>query len=43
MNWAIIGKTIAGWILTLVVVGSSTAVLTAQGTYAPEVGINHCN
>ena len=43
MNWEIIGKTIAGWILTLVVVGGSTAVLTAQGTYAPEVGIYNCN
>ena len=38
----IVGKTIVGWILTLIVVGSSTALLTAQGTYAPEVGVHDC-
>ena len=42
INWKIVGKTFIGWILTLVVVGSSTALLTAQGTYAPEVGESDC-
>jgi len=42
INWSIVGKTFIGWILTLVVVGSSTALLTAQGTYAPEVGESDC-
>ena len=38
MNLRIIFKCIAGWIITLLVVGSSTALLTAQGAYTPEVG-----
>ena len=42
INWNIVGKTFIGWILTLVVVGSSTALLTAQGSYAPEVGVSDC-
>ena len=42
INWNIVGKTFIGWILTLIVVGSSTALLTAQGTYAPEVGNSDC-
>ena len=42
VNWNIVGKTIVGWVLTLIVVGSSTALLTAQGTYAPEVGVRGC-
>ena len=42
INCYIVGKTIIGWILTLIVVGSSTALLTAQGTYAPEVGVHKC-
>lgn len=35
VNWNIVGKTVAGWLLTCVVVGFSAAVLTAQGAYAP--------
>ena len=31
MNLRIIFKCIAGWVITLLVVGSSTALLTAQG------------
>ena len=38
MNLRIIFKCIAGWVITLLVVGSSTALLTAQGAYTPEVG-----
>tara|TARA_B100000085_G_scaffold275103_1_gene292628 strand:- start:5207 stop:6688 length:1482 start_codon:yes stop_codon:yes gene_type:complete len=38
MNFKIIFKCIAGWVITLLVVGSSTALLTAQGAYTPEVG-----
>ena len=43
INWVIVGRTIVGWGLTLIVVGSTTAILTAQGTYAPEVGGYDCN
>jgi len=43
INWVIVGRTVVGWGLTLVVVGSTTAILTAQGTYAPEVGGYDCN
>lgn len=43
VNWVIVGRTVVGWGLTLVVVGSTTAILTAQGTYAPEVGRYDCN
>lgn len=42
INWAIVWKTIFGWVITLIVVGSSTALLTAQGTYGPEVGVRGC-
>lgn len=42
VNWSIVWKTIFGWVITLVVVGTSTALLTAQGTYAPEVGVHGC-
>jgi len=38
INLRIIFKCIAGWVITLLVVGSSTALLTAQGAYTPEVG-----
>lgn len=43
INWVIVGRTVVGWGLTLVVVASTTAILTAQGTYAPEVGGYDCN
>ncbi len=36
MNRTIVFKTIIGWVITLVVVGSTAAVLTAQGAYGPE-------
>ena len=42
VNWTIVWKTIFGWVITLIVVGTSTALLTAQGTYAPEVGVRGC-
>jgi len=41
MNCWVVGKTIAGWVITLIVVGGTTALLTAQGAHAPEVGA-HC-
>ena len=37
VNWKLLTKTVAGWVLTLVVVGVSTAFLFAQGAYAPMV------
>ena len=40
INMKIIFKCIAGWVITLVVVGSTTALITAQGAYTPEVGQN---
>ena len=38
INKVVIFKCVAGWVITLVVVGCSTAALTAQGAYTPEVG-----
>lgn len=35
INWKIAWKVFAGWIITLGVVGGSTALLVAQGIYAP--------
>ena len=35
INWRIAFKVFAGWIITLVVVGSTSALITAQGIYAP--------
>jgi len=35
INWKIAFKVFAGWIITLVVVGSTSALITAQGIYAP--------
>ena len=37
MNYIVVGKTIFGWFITLIVVGGTTAILTAQGSYAPEI------
>jgi sodium-dependent phosphate transporter len=37
VNWKLLSKTITGWLLTLVVVGGTTALLFAQGAYAPMV------
>ena len=36
MNNTIVFKTIVGWVITLIIVGSTAAVLTAQGAYGPE-------
>ena len=36
INWNIAFKVFAGWIITLVVVGSTSALITAQGIYAPS-------
>lgn len=41
INMKIIFKCVAGWVITLVVVGCSTALITAQGAYTPEVN-NNC-
>ena len=37
VNYKVLGKTVAGWIITLVVVGGTTSLLFAQGAYAPMV------
>jgi len=37
VNWVVFGKACFGWIITLIVVGFSAAILTAQGVYAPCV------
>mgnify|MGYP001500832446 CR=1 FL=1 len=42
INCSIVAKTIAGWVITLIVVGGTTALLTAQGAHSPEVG-KHCD
>ena len=36
INWRIAFKVFAGWIITLVVVGGTSALITAQGIYAPS-------
>jgi len=41
INWRIAFKVFAGWIITLVVVGSTSALITAQGIYAPSK-LNEC-
>ncbi len=38
INLLIVYKCIAGWVVTLIVVGCTSALLTAQGVYTPEVG-----
>jgi len=42
INWRIAFKVFAGWIITLVVVGSTSALITAQGIYAPSKNIEEC-
>jgi len=37
VDWAVIRKTLFGWIATLVVTGSVAAALTAQGIYSPYI------
>ena len=36
INWKIACKVFAGWILTLLIVGGTTALLAMQGLYAPS-------
>ena len=36
VNCNIFMKTMLGWVLTLIIVGSSTAILVAQGVYSPS-------
>ena len=43
INWRIAFKVFAGWIITLVVVGSTSALITAQGIYAPSKDIDECS
>jgi len=35
VNWGVFGKTLLGWVLSILVVGCLTALLVAQGAYAP--------
>ena len=42
INWRIAFKVFAGWIITLVVVGSTSALITAQGIYAPSKNLDEC-
>jgi sodium-dependent phosphate transporter len=42
INWRIAFKVFAGWIITLVVVGSTSALITAQGIYAPSKNTDEC-
>lgn len=37
INCNIFGKTVFGWLLTCVVVGTTAGILTAQGTYSPAI------
>ena len=37
VNWKLLAKVGAGWIMTLVIVGLSSAAFFAQGAYAPSV------
>ena len=43
MNCVIVGKTFAGWILTLLVVGGSSALFVAFSVYAPCIGTVYPN
>ena len=43
INWKIVWKVFLGWIITLIVVGTSTAILIAQGIYAPTKNIEQCD
>eukprot|EP00192_Tetraselmis_astigmatica_P017332 CAMPEP_0117661734 /NCGR_PEP_ID=MMETSP0804-20121206/7692_1 /TAXON_ID=1074897 /ORGANISM="Tetraselmis astigmatica, Strain CCMP880" /LENGTH=108 /DNA_ID=CAMNT_0005468615 /DNA_START=1 /DNA_END=323 /DNA_ORIENTATION=- len=37
VNWKLLGKVVIGWVMTLVIVGLTTAGLFAQGAYAPSI------
>ena len=43
INWAIVSKTFIGWILTLLVVGGTSALFVSQGVYAPTMNLPVCN
>ena len=42
INWTLAGKVFAGWVITLLVVGGTTAILVMQGIYAPSK-YNECS
>ena len=37
INCNVFGKTVVGWLITCLIVGATTALLTAQGTYSPAI------
>lgn len=37
MNWWLVAKVFAGWVVTLLVVGATTGALFALGVYAPSI------
>jgi len=41
VNGYILAKTAFGWIITCIVVGATTALMVAQGVYAPTIGENN--
>jgi solute carrier family 20 (sodium-dependent phosphate transporter) len=41
LNCVVVGKTFLGWILTMVVVGLTTALLVAYSVYAPWIGTEY--
>ena len=43
INWKIAFKVFAGWIITLIVVGGTSALLTAQGIYSPSKYGRECD
>jgi len=42
LNCKVVGKTLLGWFLTLIVVGLTTALFISMGIYAPSVVGNSC-
>ena len=43
MNSIVVGKSILGWFLTLLVVGLTTALFISMGVYAPTIIAPRCN
>jgi sodium-dependent phosphate transporter len=43
INWSIAYKVFFGWMITLIVVGGTTALLIAQGIYAPSKYLDECS
>ena len=37
VSWNIMGRTVVGWVMTLVVVGTLSAILMAMGIYSPNL------